>query len=152
MISLVFMSYFALTSCLFQYNYLNIPKSWYIYLISEIKILSLVFWKTNISKSSEFMFKTRKKKSANRVRKIHLFSLWIIYLFYLKFFFFFFFNSLPLFHCWSRCRQECLLSDRGVLLLNVIMNIAVIIYSHHLSCWRHRGLHLFVKGMHPRST
>ncbi len=28
----------------------------------------------------------------------------------------------------------------GVLLLDVIMNIAVIIYSRHLSCWRCRGL------------
>ncbi len=42
-----------------------------------------------------------------------------------------------------RGRQECLrLSDWGVLLLDVIMNIAVIIYSWHLSRWRHRGLML----------
>ncbi len=32
------------------------------------------------------------------------------------------------------------LSDWGVLLLDVIMNIAVVIYSQHLSRWRRRGL------------
>ncbi len=48
----------------------------------------------------------------------------------------------------SRCRQEWLLSDWGVLLLDVIMNIAVVIYSQHLNHWRRRGL-LFLKGMHP---
>ncbi len=50
-------------------------------------------------------------------------------------------NSPPL--CRLRGRQECfLLSDWGVLLLDVIMNIAVIIYSWHLSCWRRRELTL----------
>ncbi len=40
-------------------------------------------------------------------------------------------------------RTRCLwLSDWGVLLLNVIMNIAVVIYSRHLSRWRCRGLTL----------
>ncbi len=29
------------------------------------------------------------------------------------------------------------------------MNIAVIIYSRHLSCWRRSGLLLFLKGMRP---
>ncbi len=44
-------------------------------------------------------------------------------------------------------KTRCLrLSDRGVLLLNVIMNIAVIIYSWHLSRWRHRGLTLLFEG------
>ncbi len=58
--------------------------------------------------------------------------------------------SPPLFHRQSRCRQEWLrLSDWGVLLLDVIMIIAVVIYSRHLSCWRHSGLRLFLKGMHP---
>ncbi len=57
--------------------------------------------------------------------------------------------SPPLFHHWSRCRQEWLLSDWGVLLLDVIMNIAVVIYSRHLSRWRCSGLRLFVKGMRP---
>ncbi len=38
-------------------------------------------------------------------------------------------------------RQECLrLSDWGVLLLDVIMNKAVVINSWHLSRWRRRGL------------
>ncbi len=35
----------------------------------------------------------------------------------------------------SRSRQEWLLSDWGVLLLDEIMNIAVVIYSLHLSRW-----------------
>ncbi len=39
----------------------------------------------------------------------------------------------------TRCFQ---LSHWGVLLLDVIMNIAVVIYSRHLSCWRRRGLTL----------
>ncbi len=41
------------------------------------------------------------------------------------------------------------LSDWSVLLLDVIIIIAVIIYSRHLSCWRCRGLKLlsFLKGM-----
>ncbi len=55
-----------------------------------------------------------------------------------------------LFHRRSRCRQEWLLSDWGVLLLDIIMNIAVIIYSRHLSGWR--GLRFVLKGMRPRST
>ncbi len=43
----------------------------------------------------------------------------------------------------SISRQECLrLSDWGLLLLDVIMNIAVIIYSRHLSRWRRKGLTL----------
>ncbi len=42
-------------------------------------------------------------------------------------------SCLPLFRCRSRCRQNCLLSDWGVLLLDVIMNIAVVMYSWHLS-------------------
>ncbi len=54
---------------------------------------------------------------------------------------------LPLFRCQSRSRQECLLSDWGVLLLDVIMSIAVVIYSRHLSGWRRSGLLLFLKGM-----
>ncbi len=33
------------------------------------------------------------------------------------------------------------------MLLDVIMNIAVVIYSWHLSHWRRSGLHLFLKGM-----
>ncbi len=41
------------------------------------------------------------------------------------------------------------LSDWGVLLLDVIMNIAVVIYSQHLSRWRRGGLPLFLKGMCP---
>ncbi len=41
-----------------------------------------------------------------------------------------------LLHRQSKCRQEWLLSDCGVLLLDVIMNIAVDMYSHHLSDWR----------------
>ncbi len=60
--------------------------------------------------------------------------------------------SPPLFRLWSRCRQERLLSDWGVLLLEVIMDISVLIYSRHLSCWRCSGLPLFVKGMRPRSA
>ncbi len=55
-----------------------------------------------------------------------------------------------------RGRQECLwLNDWGVLLLNVIMNIAVVIYSRHLSRWRRRGLmlHLFwSECADPRAT
>ncbi len=40
-------------------------------------------------------------------------------------------------------KTRCLkLSDWGVLLLDVIMNIAVVIYSWHLSRWRCRGLTL----------
>ncbi len=52
----------------------------------------------------------------------------------------------------SRCRQEWLLRDLGVLLLDVIMNIIVtlVVYSHHLSGWR--GLRLVLKGMRPQST
>ncbi len=50
----------------------------------------------------------------------------------------------------SRCRQEWLLSDRGVLLLDVLMYIAVTIYSRHLSRWRR--LRLVLKGICPRST
>ncbi len=38
-----------------------------------------------------------------------------------------------LFHRRSRCRQEWLLRDWGVLLLDVIMNTAVVIYSRHLN-------------------
>ncbi len=57
--------------------------------------------------------------------------------------------SPPLFHRRSRCRQEWLLSDWVVLLLDVIMNIAVVIYPQHLSRWRRSGLLLFLKGMHP---
>ncbi len=45
-------------------------------------------------------------------------------------------KNTPLFR--HRSRQECLLSDWGVLLLDVIMNIAVVIYSWHLSCWKWR--------------
>ncbi len=42
-------------------------------------------------------------------------------------------------------KTRCLrLSDWGVLLLDVIMNIAVIIYSWHLSRWRCSGLRLFL--------
>ncbi len=54
------------------------------------------------------------------------------------------------FHRRSRCRQEWLLRDWGVLLMDVIMNIAVVIYSRHLSRWRR--LRLVLKGMRPRST
>ncbi len=40
-------------------------------------------------------------------------------------------------------KTRCLwLSDWGDLLLDVIMNIAVVSYSRHLSCWRRRGLTL----------
>ncbi len=39
-----------------------------------------------------------------------------------------------------RGRQECL--DWGILLLDVIMNIAVVLYSWHLSRWRCRGITL----------
>ncbi len=49
----------------------------------------------------------------------------------------------------SRGRQEYLLSDWGVLLLDVIINIAVIVYSRHLNLWRHRWLCLFLKGIRP---
>ncbi len=59
-------------------------------------------------------------------------------------------NCHQLFQRRSRCRQEWLLSDRGVLLLDVITNIAVTIYSHHLSRWRR--LRLVLKGICPRST
>ncbi len=45
------------------------------------------------------------------------------------------------------CFTAGLLSDWGVLLLDVIMNIAVVIYSRHLSRWRHSGLRLFLKGI-----
>jgi len=55
----------------------------------------------------------------------------------------------PLFQWQSRCRQGCLLSDWGVLLLDVIMNIAVVIYSRHLSRWRRSELRLFLKRMRP---
>ncbi len=55
--------------------------------------------------------------------------------------------SPPLLHRRTRSRQECLLSDWGFLLLDVIMNIAVVIYSRHLSRWRWSGLPLFLKGM-----
>ncbi len=55
--------------------------------------------------------------------------------------------SPPLFQHRSRSRQEWLLSDWGVLLLDVIINIAVIIYSRHLSRWRRSGLPLFLKGI-----
>ncbi len=47
----------------------------------------------------------------------------------------------PLFR-WQGRRQEWLLSNWGVLLLDVIMNIAVVIYSRNLSRWRRRGLKL----------
>ncbi len=52
-----------------------------------------------------------------------------------------------LFHRRSRCRQEWLLSDWGVLLFHVIMNMAVVIYSRHLSGWR--WLRLVFKGKKP---
>ncbi len=56
-----------------------------------------------------------------------------------------------LFHRRSKCRQEWLLSVWDwFLLLDVIMNIAVFIYSRHLSRWR--GLRLILKGTRPRST
>ncbi len=58
------------------------------------------------------------------------------------------FISPPLFRHQSRCRQVCLLSNWGVL-LDVIMNIAVVIYSRYLRCWRRSGLLLFLKGMCP---
>ncbi len=47
--------------------------------------------------------------------------------------------------CRLRCRarqNRLRLSDLSVLLLDVIMNITVVIYSRHLSCWRRRGLRL----------
>ncbi len=45
-------------------------------------------------------------------------------------------------------KTRCLwLSDWDVLLLEVIMNKAVIIYSRHLSRWRRRGFTFFLKGM-----
>ncbi len=56
---------------------------------------------------------------------------------------------LPLFQRRSRWWQEWLLSNWGILLLDVIMNIAVIIYSQYLSRWRHSGLRLFLKGIAP---
>ncbi len=53
------------------------------------------------------------------------------------------------FHRHSRCRQEWLRSDWGVLLFDVIMNIAVVIYTRHLSAvedyvlfWRECALYL----------
>ncbi len=55
--------------------------------------------------------------------------------------------SLLLFWHWSRCRQECFLINWGVLLLDVIMNMAIVIYSQHLSHWGHSGLCLILKGM-----
>ncbi len=58
-------------------------------------------------------------------------------------------KSPPLFWLQSRSRQEWLLSDWGALLLDVIMNIAGVIYSQHLSRWRRRGLLLFLKGIPP---
>ncbi len=42
--------------------------------------------------------------------------------------------------------KQCL--PKRVLLLDV-MNIAVVIYSWHLSCWRRSGLRFFLKGMRP---
>ncbi len=57
--------------------------------------------------------------------------------------------SSPLFLCRSRCRQEWLLRDWGVLLLDTIMNIAVVIYYRYLIHWRRSELHLFLKGMRP---
>ncbi len=61
-------------------------------------------------------------------------------------------NSPQLFWRWSRCRQECLLCDWGALLLDVLMNTAIVIYSQHLSRWRRSGLRLFLKGMHPSES
>ncbi len=55
-----------------------------------------------------------------------------------------------LFHRRSRCSQECLPSNWGVLLLDVIMNIAGVIYSCHLSGWRWLGLVL--KWIRPQTT
>ncbi len=57
----------------------------------------------------------------------------------------------PVFFFCVRCRgrQKCLQSDWGVLLLDVIMNIAVVIYSRNMSRWRSSGLRLFLKGMRP---
>ncbi len=54
-------------------------------------------------------------------------------------------------HCFDAGagRPEWLLSYWGVLLLDVIMNIAVVIYSRHLSRSRRCGLCLFLKGMCP---
>ncbi len=49
------------------------------------------------------------------------------------------------FHCQSRCSPEWLLSGLRVLLLDVIMNIAVVIYSRHLSRWDAED-YLFLKG------
>ncbi len=59
-------------------------------------------------------------------------------------------NCHQLFHRPSRCSQDWLLSDWGVLLLDVIMNTVVVIYSRHLSRWR--VLPLVLKGKRPRST
>ncbi len=49
----------------------------------------------------------------------------------------------------SRGRHEYLLSDSGVLLLDVIINKAVVVYSRHLNLWRHRWLCLILKGIRP---
>ncbi len=53
-------------------------------------------------------------------------------------------------------KTRCLrLSDWSALLLDVVMNIAVIISSRHLSCWRRRGLtllSLWIKCADPRSA
>ncbi len=54
-------------------------------------------------------------------------------------------NSPPLFRRLSRMSPKRL----RCLLLDVIMNIAVLIYSRYLSRWRCSGLHLFLKGMRP---
>ncbi len=53
-------------------------------------------------------------------------------------------KNTPLFR--HRSRQECILSDWGVLLLDVVMNIAVVIYSRHLSCWRCTQVDYFCFG------
>ncbi len=57
--------------------------------------------------------------------------------------------SPPLFPHRSRCRQEWLLRDWGVLLLDVILNIAVVVYSRHLIHWRRSELQLFLMRMRP---
>ncbi len=44
-----------------------------------------------------------------------------------------------LFHCRSRCIHEWFLSNWGVLLLDVIMNIAVVIYSVAAGQWGAQG-------------
>ncbi len=47
-------------------------------------------------------------------------------------------------------KTRCLwLRDWGVLLLDVIMNIAVVIYSRHLSRWRRGGLRYFSFEVNP---